>query len=141
MKTHTGVSSQRRKCRKAHFSASSLQKYKLMSVGLSKDLRSKHGIRSLPIRKEDEVEVLRGKYKETKGKVTQVYRKKNCIYVEKISKEKSNGAVYTIPIEPSNCRIMKLKLTADRENLIKRKSDGVNADKNKGKYTEKEVKA
>lgn len=111
-----------------------------MACTLSKDLRAKHGIRSLPIRKEDEVEIMRGKHIKTKGKVTQVYRKKNCIYIEKVSKEKGNGAIVKIPIQPSNCKIYKLKLNKDREDLIKRKSEGFNADKNKGKYTQNDVK-
>ena len=140
MKTHTGISSQRRKSRKAHFSASSLQKHKLMSATLDKDLRSKHGIRSLPIRKEDEVEIMTGKHKNTRGKVIQVYRRKNCIYVEKLSKEKSNGAVVKIPIQPSNCKIVKIKSNKDREELIARKASGFNASKNKGKYTDNDVK-
>jgi len=41
-----------------------------MSCHLSKDLRKKHGIRSLPIRKDDEVIVVRGTLKGSKGKVT-----------------------------------------------------------------------
>merc|ERR1712217_317920 len=94
MKTHVEVSSSRRKCRKAHFSAPSHIKYTLMSAHLSKDLRSKHSIRSLPVRKEDEVIIVRGNYKGNKGKITSVYRKKNCVYVEKVSKTKANGAPY-----------------------------------------------
>jgi ribosomal protein uL24 len=33
-----------------------------MSATLSKDLRKKHGVRSMPIRKDDEVSILKGKY-------------------------------------------------------------------------------
>lgn len=53
MKTHVEVTSSRRKARRAHFSAPSHIKYRLMSATLSKDLRKKHGIRSLPVRKDD----------------------------------------------------------------------------------------
>ena len=42
-----------------------------MSSALSKDLKSKHGARSIPIRKDDEVLIMRGKYKGREGKVTQ----------------------------------------------------------------------
>ncbi len=55
-----------------------------MSVTLSKELRTKHGIRSLPIRKDDEVVILKGNLKGNKGKVNTVYRKKWCLYVEKL---------------------------------------------------------
>ena len=54
------VTSSRRKCRKAHFTAPSHLRYKLMSATLSKDLRKKHNVRSMPIRKDDEVVVLCG---------------------------------------------------------------------------------
>mmetsp|Transcript_9112 Transcript_9112/g.1334 ORF Transcript_9112/g.1334 Transcript_9112/m.1334 type:complete len:82 (-) Transcript_9112:311-556(-) len=81
MKTHVEVSSSRRKCRKAHFAAPSHIKYRIMSAALSKDLKTKHNARSLPIRRDDEVTVARGNYKGNKGKVTTVYRKKKlCLY-------------------------------------------------------------
>ena len=57
-----GVTSSRRKNRKAHFTAPSHIRRKLMSAMLSKDLKSKHGVRSMPIRKDDEVIVARGIY-------------------------------------------------------------------------------
>jgi len=41
-----------------------------MSCTLSKDLRKKHGVRCMPIRKDDEVLITKGTYKGNKGKVT-----------------------------------------------------------------------
>ena len=67
-----GLASDRRKSRKAHFGASSGLKRKIMSSALSKELREKHSARSLPIRKDDEVLVVRGKYKGREGKIVQV---------------------------------------------------------------------
>lgn len=138
MKTHKEVSSSRRKCRKAHFGAHSTLKYKLMSANLSKELREKYGVKSLPVRREDEVMVVRGHYKDSKGKVNTVYRKKWCLYIEKISETKQNGATIRIPINASNCVLTKLKITPDRQDLIDRKAAG-RGDKNKGKYTQKDV--
>ncbi len=54
------VSSSRRKSRKFHFSAPSSERRVLMSAPLSKELRAKYGKRSLPIRKDDEVQIVRG---------------------------------------------------------------------------------
>jgi ribosomal protein uL24 len=48
--------------------------------------------RSLPVRKDDEVTIVRGTYKGREGKVIQVYRKKWIIHVERITREKVNGA-------------------------------------------------
>ena len=76
MQTHQDVSSSRRKCRKAHFSAPSHLRYKLMSANLSKDLREKYNVKSLPVRRDDEVLVVRGNYKDSRGKVNTVYRTK-----------------------------------------------------------------
>lgn len=53
MKTHAEVTSSRRKARRAHFGATSHIRHRIMSASLSKDLRKKHGIRSLPVRKDD----------------------------------------------------------------------------------------
>ena len=93
----------------------------------------------MPIRRDDEVTIVRGGSKDNKGKVAQVYRKRWCIYVEKLVKLRANGATVRVPIHPSNVVITKLKMTPDRENLMRRKAEG-KGDKNKGKYTEKEVK-
>ena len=85
------VSSSRRKARKAHFTAHSNLRRKLMSSHLSKELKSQYSVRSMPIRKGDEVTVMKGFYKGKGGKVTTVYRKKWCIHIEKLTKDKHNG--------------------------------------------------
>lgn len=71
MKTHQGnknrlsypieVTSSRRKQRKAHFTAPSHIRRIIMSSHLSKELRNKYRVRAVPIRKDDEVTVVRGK--------------------------------------------------------------------------------
>merc|ERR1711937_453416 len=131
MKSHSTVSSSRRKNRRAHFQAPSHLKYKLMSCRLSKELQTKYGIRSMPVRKDDEVTIVRGKSKTHSGKVSQVYRLRWCLYIEGLTKQKPNGQPIRVPIDASNCVLTKLKLSKDRENLIKRKAQ--NNEKLKGK--------
>jgi large subunit ribosomal protein L26e len=82
---------------------------------------------------------MNGKNKGTKGKVTQVYRLRNCIYIEKLSKNKKNGATIRVPVHPSNVRITTLKTSKDRDNLIERKRAGRGDGKNKGKVTANQV--
>jgi len=135
------VSSSRRKSRKAHFTAPSHERRKLMSSALSQDLRSKYGVRSLPVRKDDEVSVVRGTYKGREGKVIQVYRKKWVIHVERITREKVNGSTVQVGLDPSKCVLTKLKLDKDRKSLLERKKGAAGAEKGKGKFTEDEVKA
>lgn len=125
MKTHVEVSSSRRKNRKAHFAAPSNIRRKLLSAHLSKELRQKYNVRSLPVKRDDEVVIVRGTFKGNKGKVTQVYRRRWCVYVEKISKTKINGAPYQVPLHPSQLVITKPKLDNDRKDLLARKAAGL----------------
>ena len=129
MKYSPSVSGSRRKSRKAHFAADSESKRRFMSAMVSKELRSSLGIRSLPIRKDDEVQIVRGDFKGREGRVTTVYRLKNVIHVERVQREKQNGAPVPVGIHPSNCIITKPKLDNDRNALIERKKAGRKARK------------
>lgn len=93
-----------------------------MSASLSKDLRGKHNVRSLPIRKDDEVLIVRGKYKGRDGKVTQVYRKKWIIHVDRVHRDKVNGSTSSVGIHPSNVVITTIKLDKDRRAILERKN-------------------
>ncbi|KAJ8645142.1 hypothetical protein MRB53_006890 [Persea americana] len=139
MKYNPRVSSSRRKCRKAHFTAPSSIRRVLMSAPLSSDLRSKYSVRSVPVRKDDEVQVVRGTYKGREGKVVQVYRRKWVIHVERITRDKGNGSTVNVGVHPSKVVVTKLKLDKDRKALLDRKAKGRAADKAKGKFTAEEV--
>ena len=76
----------------------------------------------MPVRREDEVLVVRGKFKGTEGKVTAVYRKKYVIHVERVTKEKSNGQTVNIGLDASNVIITKLKLDKSRNEILDRKN-------------------
>merc|ERR1719198_78541 len=96
MKSHTSVSSQRRKGRKAHFSAPSSVRRKMMSAPLSKEVRTKYDCKSVPVRKGDSVLIKcgskEGGVKGKTGKVLTVYRRRWCIHVEKVVRDKKNGS-------------------------------------------------
>ncbi|KAJ3196243.1 60S ribosomal protein L26A [Irineochytrium annulatum] len=121
MKFSQDVSSSRRKSRKAHLSAPSNIRRKIMSASLSKELREKYHVRSLPVRKDDEVTIMRGTQKNRTGKVVQVYRRKWVIHIEKIVKDKVNGASVPLGIDPSKVQITSLKMDKDRLALLERK--------------------
>merc|ERR1719238_1096115 len=139
MKFSPNVSSSRRKSRKAHFSAPSSVRRIIMSASLSSELRAKHHVRSIPVRKDDEVSVVRGTYKGREGKVIQCYRKKWVIHIERITREKASGATVQVGIHPSKCVVTKLKLDKDRKSILERKNRETKSDKGKGKFTEQEV--
>merc|ERR1712177_205059 len=102
MRFNSNVSSSRRKQRKRHFEAPSHIRRRLMSAPLSKELRQKYNVRSMPIRKDDEVQITRGQYKSQQlAKVISVYRKRWVIYVERVQREKANGTTVPVGISAS----------------------------------------
>ncbi|TAQ89352.1 hypothetical protein B7494_g2319 [Chlorociboria aeruginascens] len=135
-KINSALHSSRRKSRKAHFDAPSSVRRTIMSAPLSKELREKYNVftfilsyvphiyiqqvRSIPIRKDDEVMVVRGSNKGRDGKITSVYRLKYVVHIERVVKEKSSGQSVPIGIHPSKVVITKLKLDKDRENILER---------------------
>ncbi|KAI4142463.1 MAG: hypothetical protein L6R39_004928 [Caloplaca ligustica] len=123
-KINTSLHSSRRKSRKAHFQAPSSVRRTIMSAPLSKELREKHNVRSIPIRKDDEITIVRGTNKGRSGKVTSVYRLKYVIHVERIAREKSNGQSVPLGIHPSKVQITKLKGDKDRDNILERIAKG-----------------
>merc|ERR1711981_1155680 len=131
------VSASRRKARKAHFSAPSSERRILMSASLSNELRQKHNVRSLPLRKDDEVEVMRGFFKGRSGRIVSCYRRKFIVHVDRITREKANGATVHVGIHPSKVQIVKIKMHKDRKNMLERKNRNKMTDK--GKYKEGEV--
>ncbi|XP_019263367.1 PREDICTED: 60S ribosomal protein L26-1-like [Nicotiana attenuata] len=98
-----------------------------MSPPLSSDLHTKYNVRLMPVRKDDDVPVVRGTYKGREGKVVQVYRKKWVIHIECITHEKVNGSTVNVGIHPSKTVITKLRYDArldkDRKSLIDRKAN------------------
>eukprot|EP00122_Pirum_gemmata_P018750 Pgem_evm1s17567 len=58
--------------------------------------------RSMPVRREDEVKVVRGNMKDKIGAVKCVYRKKWMIYFNSGTREKHNGMAVDVGIHPSN---------------------------------------
>ncbi|TVY22798.1 60S ribosomal protein [Lachnellula hyalina] len=119
-KINSSLHSSRRKSRKAHYDAPSSVRRTIMSAPLSKELREKYNVRSIPIRKDDEVLVVRGSNKGREGKITSVYRLKYIVHIERVVKEKSSGQSVPIGVHSSKVVITKLKLDKDRENILER---------------------
>ncbi len=79
-----------------------------MSICLSDELRYKYGVKSLPVRVGDIVNVMRGDVKGLEGKVSRVDRKSYRVYVEGITRKKASGETVIIPIHYTNLRMVKL---------------------------------
>ena len=101
-------SKQPRKQRKYLANAPNHIKHKLMASHLDKPLREKYGIRSIEIRKGDEVLVMRGKFSDKKAKVSLVDIKKGKVQLDGVTLSKKDGESVTLWFYPSNLKIVKL---------------------------------
>ena len=131
MKQHFSVrwkaSRQKRKQRKFRINAPLHIRHKFLSAHLSKELRKKHGKRNLPIRKGDEVLVMRGSYKKKKAKVISVNLKNSKIALENIQRTKKDGTKINVYFNPSNLQIF--SMNADDKRRIKSLPEVKNAKK------------
>ncbi len=92
-------------------------KRKFLGAMLSKELRKKYSKKTMPVRKDDKVKIMRGQFKGKIGKVTVVNVKKNFVNVENIEMIKKDGSKVFYPLHPSSVMIM--ELSADDKNRIK----------------------
>lgn len=103
-------SKQPRKQRKFLANAPLHIKHKFLSANLSKDLRKKYGKRSLPLRKGDEVLVMRGSFRKKRAKIVEVNLKKSKVILENIQRTKKDGTKVAVSFSPSSVQIQTLSL-------------------------------
>lgn len=115
-------SSQPRKQRKYLANAPIHRKRKLLSVNLSKDLRAKHNIRNIEVKKDDKVKITRGKFKGKEGKIKQIKTKLLKIYIEGIQTKKQDGSMVDVPLRASNLQILELNLN-DKKRMKSAKTE------------------
>ncbi len=112
------VTKQPRKQRKALQNTPLHKKQKAMSAILSDDLIVDYDRMSLPVRKGDIVEIMRGQFRDHKGKVERVDLKRGVIFVEGATVQKADGTDRFYPIWPSNVRITKTEMKDEKRNKI-----------------------
>lgn len=95
-------------------------KQKLMAATLSKELRKKHGMRNIELRKGDEVVVMRGKFVKKQGKIVDVDRKNTRVTVENIQNTKKDGNKVNVWFRPSKLKIVTL---VEDKKRFKKKTD------------------
>ncbi len=83
---------------------------KFLGCHLSKELRTKHGKRTITLRKSDKVKVLVGQFKGKSGKIERVNMGKQRAYVTGIEFTKKDGGKGLYPLHPSNLMITELFL-------------------------------
>jgi large subunit ribosomal protein L24 len=107
---HWKSSKKPRKQRKYVYNAPLHVRHKFFSAHLSKELREKYKKRSFPVRKGDEVQVMRGKFKKKTGKISRVDTNKIKVYIDGMTRKKVDGSEIQVPIHPSNLKIINLNL-------------------------------
>ena len=113
-------SRQPRKQRKYLANAPLHIKRKLLSANLSKELRNIHKIRSIELRKGDEVKILRGKFAKKQGKINGLNKRKMKVSIEGIQIQKKDGTKVNFWIHASNLQAISLVL--DDKKRLKKKS-------------------
>ena len=99
-----------RKQRKYRANAPAHIRHKMMSVNLSKELRKKYGKRNFPLRKGDNIKIMRGEFKGKTGKIENVDFKKFRVSIGGINRTKKDGTKVGIYFNPSNLQIKELNL-------------------------------
>lgn len=85
-------------------------KHKIVSANLSKELRKEYGKRNIPVRKGDNIKILRGEFKGKNGKIERVDLKKSRVIIEGIYRTKKDGTKISVYFNPSNLQIRNLNL-------------------------------
>jgi len=114
--------------RKAFYNAPLHLRHKLVSAHLSRELRDKLGIRSLPVVVGDRVMIMKGDYKGKTGKVVEVDLKGLWVKVEGITRKKADGTEVLVKFRPWNLLILDLNLKDKwRRKIIERRGGRVEA--------------
>ena len=111
-----------KKQRKFLYNAPMHIRHKFVSAPLSRELRDKFGIRSMPIRAGDKVMVRKGSFKGKTGKVSEVDLKRLFVKIEGITRKKADGTEIPVKFRPWNLVITDLNLKDNRrKDIIARK--------------------
>lgn len=98
------------KQRKYRFMAPLHIKHKMISSHMSKELRTKYGRRSFPVRKGDKVKVMRGQFRGVIGEIENVNMKNMKVIVKGAEfKAKAGAAPRKYPLDASKLMIISLE--------------------------------
>ena len=113
-----------RKQRKLLHNAPAHIRHKLMAAPLSPQLTASKSVKTLPVRKGDTVQIMRGDNKGFEGKISRVDLRNYRVYLEGLTREKVDGTTIFIPIHPSKIMIKNLNLSDKwRKAIVERKED------------------
>jgi len=111
------ASKQPRKQRKYRANAPLHLRKKFVNVNLSKDLRSKQGKRSIQVKKNDTVKIMKGKFKGKTGKILEVKLKDSKVIIEGMTVKKQDGSKANVKFQPSNLQITELSERVNKNSI------------------------
>lgn len=83
---------------------------KLIASHLSDELRKQYGVRALPVKKGDDIVVMRGKFRKRAGKIARIDTGKYRVYVEGVVAKRTDGTERQAGLHASNLLVTKLNL-------------------------------
>lgn len=104
-------SGQPRRQRKALYTATTFERRRRMAVPLSRDLRTRYGRRSLPVRKGDTVRVLSGSYLGREERVAKVDRRGFSVTLDNVTGKTADAKLKPLAIRPSHLVLTRLNLS------------------------------
>ncbi len=105
------ISRQPRRQRKAVFTAHTFERRRIMSVPLSRELRTRYGRRSLPVRKGDTVRILSGSYVGREERVAKIDRRHSSVTLDNVTGKTADQKLKPLPIRPSHLLLTRLNLS------------------------------
>lgn len=104
-----------------------------ISATLSPELFKEYKTNSMQVREGDTVTIMRGNFAGVEGKVTRVDAKKFFLYIEGVTREKTDGTSVPVPIHPSKVMIKNLNLEDKRrKEILERRGSIKSYEKNEG---------
>ncbi len=115
------VSKSPRKQRKRVQKAAMHERKNMLKCRLDEFLQEEYGLRSLVVKKGDLVRIMRGQFRDTEGKVTEISYKRGVVFLDNTTITKADGKEAAVPVHPSNLMLVKLELNDERKALIENK--------------------
>ena len=109
--------------RRNRYNAPNHIKRKYISAPLSPSLRAEYGTRTLPVIVDDTVTITKGDRKLAEGKILRVDTSTSRVYIEGITRTRTDGSTLQIPIRAENVMITRLSMSDPRRReILERKS-------------------
>ena len=97
-----------KKQRKDFYGKPKHKRQKEMASHLDKKIAKELGVRAMPLRKGDDVKIMRGSFKGKSGKVSSVNLANMQVFIEKITRKRIDGTEIMVPFKSSNLLIVSL---------------------------------